>query len=177
MRPVSSFIKKGEKGDKMYPVFQCKACNREEYAFKTVMLEDCSRVCASCYYDAIDRETPALMDLKQLMDSQILAASLINARNRYLSTLRKYSIFFEQPPLIVMEEFMKLEISISQDKFGVKRKDIGRKKLHELTTYMKNVMIPAYFGDTIPQDVLKLINPGDYYTHKDYEDKLRTMLR
>lgn len=161
----------------MYDMYRCKACSREEYAYKCVLLEDRNWVCAKCYFEALEKGASSLMELKELQDSQVLEESLTNARNKYLRTLRKYSIHFNKPPLQVMEEFMKIEIKLSEELLGVKRKDISRNALHKLTMHLKNIRIPEYFGKVLTEPELKKISPGDYYTHKDYEDKLKTMLK
>ena len=117
------------------------------------------------------------MTTTELEDSRLREETFINNRNRYLSTLRKYSLHFGKPPLQVMEEFMRKEISIAETRFGTKRKNMTRTQLHTLTTYLKNLEIPNYFKETLTEEQLKNISPGEYYTHRDYEMKLKTMLR
>lgn len=116
------------------------------------------------------------MTTKQLMDTQILQETLITNRNRYLSTLRKYSIYFEKPPLQVMDEFMNKELEIAVKKFGIRRKEMSRLQLNTFTNYLRSEVIPEYFKEKLTEKELKSINPGNYYTHRDYEEKLKTLM-
>ena len=153
---------------------QCTNCDKQEYNYKTIMLEDHNWVCSNCYYTAQEETGKSLMTLDDVRDSKLNEEALKQVRRRYLSIVRKYCQHLGSPIVETLNKFAHIEHKFIKETFSKRFKDLTLTELKKSSLHMIQ-HIPYYFGIKLDTQTLKNIKLKDYYLNKDYEAKIRRL--